>query len=134
MAENKGRRYYWLKLKSGFFEDKYVKILRSLDNGYRVVCIYLMLQLKALKTDGMIEYSRLLPSYTAELAVEIGEKEEAVIEAIQILEKFGLVELWDNDTLFLAARKELVDYGSESESAERMRRCRDKKRHIVTDE
>lgn len=133
MAENKSRRYYWLKLKEGFFEDKHIKILRVQPNGYRVVCIYLMLQLKALKTDGMIEYSRLLPSYTAELAVEIGEDESSVTEAIQLLEKFGLVELWDNDTVYLAAKKELVDYGSEGESAERTRRCRSKKRYNVTD-
>lgn len=127
MEENKSKRYYWLKLKEGFFEDKYIKILRAQPNGYRVLCIYLMLQLKALKTDGMIEYSKLLPSYTAELAIEIGEDESAVVDAVQMLEKFGLVELWDNDTVYLAARKELVDYGSESDSAERVRRHREKK-------
>lgn len=131
--DKKGRRYYWLKLKEQFFEDKYIKILRAQPNGYRIVCIYLMLQLKALKTDGMIEYARLLPSYTAELAVEIGEDESAVAEAVQTLEKFGLVELWDNDTVFLAARKELIDYGSESDSAARARRCREKKRYNVTE-
>lgn len=127
MEGNKSKRYYWLKLKEGFFEDKYIKILRAQPNGYRIVCIYLMLQLKALKTDGMIEYSKLLPSYTAELAIEIGEDESAVVDAVQMLEKFGLVELWDNDTVYLAARKELVDYGSESDSAERVRRHREKK-------
>lgn len=70
----KERRYYWLKLKEGFFEDRYIKILKVQPNGYRVLAIYLMLQLKALKSDGILEYSRILPSHTAELAIEIGER------------------------------------------------------------
>lgn len=126
----KERRYYWLKLKEGFFEDRYIKILKAQPNGYRVLTIYLMLQLKALKSDGILEYSRILPSYTAELSIEIGEPEEAIAEAIQQLVRCGLVELWDDDTVFLNAKREIIDYGSEGASAERVRRAREKKRAL----
>lgn len=126
----KERRYYWLKLKEGFFEDRYIKILKAQPNGYRVLTIYLMLQLKALKSDGILEYARILPSYTAELALEIGESEDAVVEAVQQLVKCGLVELWDDDTVFLTAKREIIDYGSEGASAERVRRAREKKRAL----
>jgi len=126
----KERRYFWLKLKEGFFEDRYIKILRAQQNGYRVLAIYLMLQLKALKSDGIIEYAKLLPSFTAELAVEIGEDEDSVIEAIDLLVKFGLVEIWDDDSVFLTAKKEIIDYGSEGASAERARRSRANKKAL----
>lgn len=126
----KERRYYWLKLKEGFFEDRHIKILKAQPNGYRVLTIYLMLQLKALKSDGILEYSRILPSYTAELAVEIGEPEDAVAEAIQQLVRCSLVELWDDDTVFLNAKREIIDYGSEGASAERVRRARERRKAL----
>ena len=126
----KERRYYWLKLKEGFFEDRYIKILKVQTNGYRVLAIYLMLQLKALKSDGILEYSRILPSHTAELAIEIGEPEEVVAEAIQQLVRCGLVELWGDDTVFMTAKREIIDYGSEGASAERVRRARERRRAL----
>ena len=126
----KERRYFWLKLKEGFFEDRYIKILKAQPTGYRVLAIYLMLQLKALKSDGILEYSGILPSHTAELAIEIGEPEDVVSEAIQQLVRFGLVDLWDDDTVFMKVKREIIDYGSEGASAERVRRARERKRAL----
>ncbi len=129
----KEKRFFWLKLKEGFFDDKYIKIIRTMDNGYRILSIYLMLQLKALKTEGFIEYTALLPSFDAELAIIIGESEENVSEAVQILEKCGLIEFVDSKTVFMSARKELLDYGTEGASAARMRKFRDKQEASQSD-
>ncbi len=127
----KEKRYFWLKLKDGFFDDKNIKIIRTLENGYRILCIYLMLQLKALNSDGIIEYTSLLPSFDAEIAAFIGETEETVSEAIKILARCGFVEIVDNDTLFLTAQQEILDYGSEGASAARMRKLRERKKSVT---
>lgn len=129
-TKNKTKRFFWIKLKEGFFEDKYIRIIKKLPNGYRTLVIYLSMQLKALKTDGLIAYEQLLPSYTDELAWLLGEDEEAVNEALHTLEKFNLIEVWDDKTVYLTAKQELIAVGSESESAERVRRCRAKKRAL----
>ena len=42
MAEKK---YYWLKLKEGFFEQKIIKKLRKIAGGDTYVIIYLKMQL-----------------------------------------------------------------------------------------
>ena len=41
-SSKKEKRYYWLKLMDGFFDDKHIKLLRSQENGDKMVIIYLM--------------------------------------------------------------------------------------------
>lgn len=50
------KRYYWLKLKEDFFDEKYIKALRKLPQGDSQVIVYLKMQLKSLKTEGIINY------------------------------------------------------------------------------
>jgi len=126
----KEKRYFWIKLKESFFDDKYIKAIRAQENGYRILVIYLSMQLKALKTEGMISYEKLLPTYTEELALMLNEDSEAVAEAVRILEKFGLIEVWDDETVYLAAKSEIIEAGTEAASAERVRRCRERKKAL----
>lgn len=126
----KEKRYFWIKLKEGFFDDKYIKAIRARQNGYRILVIYLSMQLKALKTDGMLSYEKLLPNYADELALMLNEEPSSVAEAIEILEKFGLIEVWDDETVFLTAKQEIIEAGNEGASAERVRRCREKKKSL----
>lgn len=129
-AKSKEKRYFWIKLKETFFDDKHIKALKAQPNGYRIVVIYLSMQLKALKTDGMIVYEKLLPSYTDELALMLGECSDSISEAIEMLVKFGLIEVWDDDTVYLTAKREIIEAGNECASAERVRRCREKKQSL----
>jgi predicted phage replisome organizer len=120
------KRLFWIKLKESFFDDKHIRMIRALPNGYRILCIYLAMQLKALKTDGLISYERLLPNFADELSYLLNEKSEAISEAIDVLKRFELIELWDDDKLLMAAHQEIIESGSEGASAERMRRHREK--------
>lgn len=121
------KRLFWIKLKENFFDDKHIRMIRALPNGYRILCIYLAMQLKALKTDGLISYEKLLPNFADELSYLLNEKTEAISEAIDVLTKFELIELWDDDKLLMAAHQEIIESGSEGASAERVRRYREKK-------
>lgn len=124
----KPKKYFWLKLKEGFFDDKNIKLMRKMENGDTLVLVYLMMQCKALKSDGMIDYRQILPSIDDEIALDIGVEPEIVKKALVLMERLGLIERLDNDAVALLAKEDLIVVGSESESAERMRRMRERKR------
>ena len=118
----KVKRFYWLKLKEDFFDEKYIKALRKLPQGDSLVIVYLKMQLKSLKTEGIIRYDSIFPDSISELALSLDEDENVVRMAVEALIKFGVVERWNDETLYIAAMQPLI--GSESESAERVRRHR----------
>lgn len=123
------KKLYWIKLKDNFFDDQYIRMIRATPNGYRTLCIYLTMQLKALKTEGLITYKKMLPNFADELSFLLNEDSKAVSEAIDILTKFGLIELWDGDKLLMTAQQQIIESGSEGASAERVRRFREKRKN-----
>lgn len=127
-AENK-KRYYWLKLMDGFFDSKYIKILRKKDGSDKNVIIYLMLQLRALKNDGVINFEQLMPTVEEEVAIEIGEDIEEVKTAIDALKSMNLVEVLEDGSLFMCAKEDLLNYGSETTAAERQRKSRERQKN-----
>ena len=116
------KKYYWLRLKEGFFDSKHIKYLRSQTDGDKMTIVYLQLQLKSLKSDGVIKYDKLLPSCNEEIAFDLGEPIELINKTISLLKTLKLVEELDDDSLYLTAVKELV--GSETNAAQRMRKMR----------
>lgn len=125
MAEN-SKRYYWLKLKDDFFDEKYIKALRKLPQGDSLAIVYLKMQLKSLKTEGIIKYEGIMPDAMTELALLLDEDENVVRLAVEALIRFGVVERWDNDTFYLVQLQQLI--GSESQSAARVRKHRELKK------
>lgn len=123
-----GKRYYWLKLKEDFFDEKYVKALRRLPQGDSLAIVYLKMQLKSLKTEGIIKYEGILPDSLAELAMALDEDENVTRLAVEALIRFGVVERWDDETLYMSAMQQLI--GSESESAARVRKHRELRSNI----
>ena len=69
-----GKRYYWLKLQVGFFQELIIKQLRTLPEGDSIVLLYLKLLLKAINTEGIIYYQHILPTLDEEIALDTGEK------------------------------------------------------------
>lgn len=126
MKDNK--KYYWLKLKEDFFDDKYIKALRKLPDGDALCIIYQKMQLKSLKTEGFIHYDKILPSAEEELALILDEDLNKVKLTLQALLSMGLVERWENDTLYMVAMQNLI--GSETAVAERVRKHREKQKML----
>ena len=69
-----GKRYYWLKLQVGFFQELIIKQLRTLPEGDSIVLLNLKLLLKAINTEGIIYYQNILPSLDEEIALDTEEK------------------------------------------------------------
>ena len=127
MGQNK--KYYWLKLKENFFEEKQIKYLRSLQDGDKIVIAYLKMQLKSLKTEGFIKYDSILPSNIDELAMVLDENTNIIKLMIGALQKVNAVEILDDGSFYMIAMQDLI--GKEGESAERVRRFREKERQLM---
>ncbi|WP_195565629.1 phage replisome organizer N-terminal domain-containing protein [Blautia wexlerae] len=120
-----GKRYYWLKLPDDFFRQKPIKKLRRIAGGDTYTIIYLKMLLASLKNEGKLFFDGVEENFTEEIALELDEEEENVKVTVQFLIAQGLLQLIDESEYELTECSRMV--GSESASAERMRRLRDKK-------
>lgn len=122
------KRYFWLKLKEEFFQDKEIKKLRRIAGGDTYTIIYLKLMLLSLKSDGRLYFDGIEDTFYEELALDIDEDPENVKVTLMYLEKMGLIQLINEDEMYLTQMNNLIL--SESESAKRVRAHRAKKKLI----
>lgn len=120
------KKYYWLKLKEDFFEEKQIKYLRKLPDGDKLVIAYLKMQLKSLKTEGFIKYDSILPSNIEELSMILDEDINIVTLLIKALQQVGAIEILDDGSFYMIAMQDLI--GKEGQSAERVRRFRERQK------
>ncbi|MCI7343707.1 MAG: phage replisome organizer N-terminal domain-containing protein [Fusobacterium necrophorum] len=119
------KRYYWLKLKEDFFEQRVIKKLRKIAGGDTYTIIYLKLQLLAMKNEGKLFFEGVEDNFSSEMALELDESEENVSVTLSYLEKNGLMELVSSDEYFLPQVLDVT--GSESASTLRSRKSRELK-------
>ena len=124
MKVSSGKRYFWLKLKEDFFSSKRIKKLRNMAGGDTYLIIYLKLQLKAMKQDGIIRFDHLEQNIADELALDLDEKPDDVAATLIYLTHCGLAESSDDEQFYFPYAVENV--GSESSAAERMRKMRER--------
>lgn len=118
------KRYYWLRLKDDFFGSIRIKKLRKMAGGDTYCIIYLKMQLKAIKTDGVLTYKGYEETFVDELALDLDEEPDNVRVTLAYLCSCGLIETQDNTNFFLPYAIE--NTGSETSAAERMRKMRER--------
>lgn len=117
MADN--RKYYYLKLKEGFFDSEELKILESMPDGYIYSNILLKLYLRSLRNDGRLMYRNTIP-YTPEiLATLVGHQVGTVEKALDVFEKLALIEKLDNGAIYMMDIQNFI--GTSSTEADRQR-------------
>lgn len=119
------KRYYWIQLKEGFFKQKEIKKLRKIAGGDTYTVIYLKMLLKAVQQGNRLYFEGVEETFHEEIALELDEDPENVKVTIAFLERQGLIRVLSEDEVLLSQCEEMV--GSESESAARVRRYREKK-------
>ncbi len=117
-------RYYWLKLKKDFFDNKKIKILEREKRGKEILLFYLKLLVLGIESEGRLRYDEERSYSVAHLAVITDSTPTLVKLALEQLKSQGFIKLEEDGTLVLPGLSEMV--GSEGESASRMRRCREK--------
>lgn len=120
------KRYYWLKLSDDFFKSKPVKKLRRIAGGDTYTVIYLKMLLVALKQDGKIYYEGVEDTFADELALDLDEDAENVKVTIAFLKAQNLLVDGDVENEYILPECAAMT-GTESDSAERMRRMRERK-------
>lgn len=126
MAE---KRYYWLKLQENYFDNLHIKKLRRLAGGDTYMVIYLKMQLASIRTGGVLEYQGIEDDFASELALSLDEDVENIRVVLMFLESCNLIEANDRNEFLLIEASENI--GSESSSAERVRRFRQNKQKAL---
>lgn len=118
-------RFYWLRLKDDFFSSKRIKKLRTMKRGDTYLIIYLKLQLLAVRTQGVLEYTGLEDTLAEELALDIDENAKDVATVLEYLERTELITTEDGGHTWVLPF--VVDNtGTEGSSAARVRKHRAK--------
>lgn len=122
MANNDSKRYYWLKLKKDFFQQHQIKVLKAMPNGRLYALIYVELLAESTSHNGKLRYSEMLPYDLPTLASVIDEDVDNLKCAIDILVKLELVEILDDQTIYMCELEKLI--GSETGQTIRKREAK----------
>lgn len=117
-------KYYYMRLKDGFFEEDAIKIIESMPDGYLYSNILLKLYLKSLKFSGKLMFNERIPYNPTVLATITGHQVGTVKEALQLFETLDLIEVLDNGAIYMLDIQNLI--GKSSTEADRKREYRAK--------
>ena len=126
------KRYYWIKLKTDFFNQETIDFLLSQENGCQYIVLYQMLCLNTANNNG-------------EMATRIGEMIvpydinkivrdtkyftfDTVAVALELFKKLGLIYQEEGEVLKISNFEDMV--GSETSSAKRVREYRERQKAL----
>ena len=123
MAENK--KYYFLKLKEDFFDQREIVVLEGSKDGTLYVNILLKLYLKSLQHNGKLLLNEKTP-LSAEMIALLTRHEVGTVErAMRAFMQLGLVVVQEDDTYYMPEIEQMTGKGSSD--AERKARYRRQK-------
>ena len=123
MAENK--KYYFLKLKENFFDQREIVVLEGSKEGILYVNILLKLYLKSLQHNGKLLLNEQTP-LSAEMIALLTRHEAGTVErAMRAFMQLGLVVVQENDIYYMPEIEQMTGKGSSD--AERKARYRRQK-------
>ena len=126
-----GKKFYWLKLKRDFFKRHDIRIIEEMPNGKDYVLFYLKLLLESIDHEGSLRFSDTIPYNDQMLSVITNTNVDIVRSAMKLFIDLRLIEIFDDQTIFMGEVEKMI--GSESESAERMRRLRQNQKPSLCD-
>ncbi len=120
---SKNKRYYWLKLKKTYFNQLEQKKMKRQPEGRNMQIVYLRMLLLCIDTDGFIFYQGVYDTIEEELAKEFDEPVELIQQTVNFLLSNNMVSTSEDNSLYMPEAVKCV--GSESDSAERVRKHRE---------
>lgn len=128
------KRYYWLKLNKNFFDSSEIKVLQSMENGSDYIILWQRLLLSSLdyttetKKIGLLAFKENIP-WDIDLMISVfGFSKELINTALKTFQKLGMITLTDSGEIWANDMQQMI--GSESDSAERVRKHREKLKQI----
>ena len=128
----KNKRFYWIKLKTDFFNQETIDFLLSQDNGCQYIVLYQMLCLQTANSNGMMATKvgeMIVPYDIKKIARDTKYFDfDTVAVALDLFKKLGLIYEEEDKVLKIADFDEMV--GSECSSANRVRIYREKQKAL----
>lgn len=93
MAKTNTKVYFWLKFDKKFFDNLFIKRLKSVSGGYAMTVIYIRLMLESLETDCTIYYEGYLDNLIQELALKLDVSEDDINMTMAYFTKCGLIQI-----------------------------------------
>lgn len=123
------KRYYWIKLKTDFFDLPEIDWLLSQKNGAEYIVLYQMLCLMTANNNGELssKFGEMIVPYDVDKIVRDTKyfDFDTVKVALELYKKLGLVYESENDMLKISKYEEMI--GSESNWAVKKREYRQRK-------
>lgn len=125
----KEKKRYWLKLDKDFLKNPQMKVIKNLPNGKDYIIFYLSLMLESVETVGHLRFTSLVP-YNEEMLSSITDTNIDIVRtAIKIFCDLGIMQIFDDGTIFIPSVPKMT--GKECESAERVRQYRLKQQQLA---
>ena len=127
MGEN--GKFYWLKLKRDFFKRHDIRVIEAMPNGKDYVLFYLKLLVESVDHEGELRFSDTIPYNEDMLAAITSTNVDIVRSAMKLLLSLELVEIFDDQTIYMREVERLT--GSETKWAEKKRMYRAKEDNVL---
>lgn len=124
----KSKKYYWLKLKRDFFKRHDIQIIEGMPNGKDYILFYLKLLCESVDHEGALRFSDQVPYNEQMLSILTNTNIDVVRSAMKMFIELKMVEVFDDETIFMAEVNKLI--GSETKWAEKKRLQRSKEDNV----
>ena len=126
------KKYYWIKLRTDFFNQETMDFLLSQKNGCEYVVLYQMLCLQTANTDGRLvnQVGEMIVPFNVEKIVRDTKyfDYDTVVVALELYKQIGLIYTEDDGNLKISGLTDMV--GSETKWAEKKRLYREKQKML----
>ena len=122
----KTKVYFWLKIDKKFFDNIFIKRLKTVPGGYTMTVIYIRLMLESLESDCILYYEGYFDNLKEELALKLDVSEDDIDMTMAYFTKCGLIQVDEDKNAELPQAKALVQ--QETNQAAYMREYRKQQR------
>ena len=104
----KTKVYFWLKIDKKFFDNLFIKRLKSMPGGYTMTVIYMRMMLESLESDCILYYEGYFETLKEELALKLDVSEDDISMTIAYFTQCGLIQIDEDKNAKLTQAKALV--------------------------
>ncbi|CEW61445.1 Phage replication protein [Streptococcus pneumoniae] len=104
----KTKVYFWLKIDKKFFDNIFIKRLKTVPGGYTMTVIYIRLMLESLESDCILYYEGYFNNLKEELALKLDVSEDDIDMTMAYFTKCGLIQIDEDKNAELPQAKAMV--------------------------
>ena len=105
----KTKIYFWLKIDKKFFDNIFIKRLKTVPGGYTMTVIYIRLMLESLESDCILYYEGYFDNLKEELALKLDVSEDDIDMTMAYFTKCALIQVDEDKNAELPQAKALVE-------------------------